>query len=193
MTQNPETLLRRLQARWDVTKERYSHDPAAPPAVVDDVEVVMPSSGSITLVPTSARYPTVELEFEVDSPRRQRCTRLVVEHTDVTPAMLSDLMLPTMVQAAVSHGLRTTSFEILPDRAAAFAYSERRRTRSRMTDAKLREIAQLYRAALAEGVWPAKAIAARFNVTDGTARKYVMRARERGYLTKDTERGRTKA
>jgi hypothetical protein len=68
------------------------------------------------------------------------------------------------------------------DRASA------QRRRNRITDDLLEHVAQIYRAALAERRPPKKAVRAALHVSEATAGRYIMRARERGHLGK-TVRG----
>lgn len=76
-------------------------------------------------------------------------------------------------------------------RAIARTYSEaRRRTRLKVNDEHLAEVAELYRANIDDGPW--LAIRDRYGVAESTAARYVMLARKAGLLP-PTEPGKKKA
>ena len=54
--------------------------------------------------------------------------------------------------------------------------------RNRLTEDLLSEVAAVYRQAIAERRPPKKAVQAAWHVSEATAGRYIMRARQRGYL-----------
>jgi hypothetical protein len=65
--------------------------------------------------------------------------------------------------------------------AARKAYNAaQKRTRAKVTDKRLREVAELYRDNVDDGPW--QAIMDRFGVSESTAGRYVLLARKAGYL-----------
>jgi hypothetical protein len=68
---------------------------------------------------------------------------------------------------------------------ALAAHTERAsmaRRRNRITDDLLNEVARVYRQAIVDRRPPKKAIQQAWHVSEATAGRYIMRARERGYL-----------
>jgi len=65
-----------------------------------------------------------------------------------------------------------------------------RRTRTRLTDSMLKDVARVYRSAWESGEAPTWAVAKHFHKSHSTAARWVGLARERGYLGKaDSTRG----
>jgi hypothetical protein len=65
--------------------------------------------------------------------------------------------------------------------AARKAYNAtQKRTRAKVTDKRLREVAELYRDNVDDGPW--QVIMDRFGVSESTAGRYVLLARKAGYL-----------
>jgi len=78
--------------------------------------------------------------------------------------------------------LRATWEERVVDIDASLDDLERGERRWRITDEHLEEVAAVYRDALAHGFSTAKAIAERWSTTEENARRWVVRARQRGFL-----------
>ncbi|WP_375486903.1 hypothetical protein [uncultured Mycobacterium sp.] len=90
-----------------------------------------------------------------------------------------------------SGGTRMIALGPVDPAAARTAYNAvQKRTRRKITDKKLKEVAALYRDNVDDGPW--QAIMDRFGVSESTAGRYVLLARKAGYLPQ-TEPGKKKA
>lgn len=147
------------------------------------------------------RYPRCELEIRTINGRLE-CVGLVSEQ-GLRGADLRKLPLDTLVRQA--HVAATFGEAVAIDNDGHFRvaspapatmtadeYEQRLTSTSRrrsITDDFLREVATVYRQAIAEGKPPTKAVASRLHGSPATAGRWVMQARERGFLGRAT-RGR---
>jgi hypothetical protein len=144
--------------------------------------------------PSWTDEPAWRIDFEVRD-GHPRCRRVVVEAGDRGPEVrsvhLRTLLIEDLLEGAATnvarqtvvdeHGVTTwvrTGFrdwrDVVKDVRGA------RRGRPRMTDEALSVVADVYRANVNDK--PTKAVAEQFNVADRTARLYVKRARDAGFL-----------
>ena len=82
------------------------------------------------------------------------------------------------------------SRNVSPATARKAYNAAQKRSRTKITDKLLREVAQLYRDNVEEGPW--QAITERYGVSESTAGRYVLLARKAGYLP-PTKSGKKKA
>jgi hypothetical protein len=95
----------------------------------------------------------------------------------VGPGGRPDLYGVYVVDSPASRGLWSEYLKILAARSEPAA-----KRRSRITDDLLDRVARVYRRAIEERRPPKKAVAAAEQVSEATAGRYIMRARERGHL-----------
>jgi hypothetical protein len=189
---------------FSITPHSFPDFPEAWPAVVLG-EFTVPRTFTAT-----GRHQdfTIELEVEVDDRGRPHCRRLAVSATgdgsDVTGDTLRRLPVAKLVgeattEAALSQktprvkdprGVTLDSCTAGPltsnersDFYGRFAQGARRPHRgSPVTDENLRQVADLYRAALERGDPPTKTIGLELHIGRSTAARWVAEARKRGLL-----------
>jgi transposase-like protein len=144
----------------------------------------------------------IEIVLEDDGPQCVAVSRLDYD----APPLTSERRFP--LRAMVNAAVRTAAFELVdvpieqadpkrenprlvPDErghvqvyAPAFGDQERLAAPARRSgsEADLSRVAELYRRAAASGFAPSSVIAEEFGITPATARKWVQRARVRGFL-----------
>lgn len=144
---------------------------------------------------------TVETTIEVDKAGNPHCRSLRIASPqdsdtwgdDVTTGAIRGIALGEIVHqcfAAAIQGQTKTGddlYELRPlsdeERAIAFPKGAlRSKQRKPLTDEELEAIAGAYRAAVARGIDPTKRIAERMDVNRSTARRWVARAVQNGFL-----------
>lgn len=195
---------RERQARLDnLTRTRVrAARGEGPPPESEPFEVVQLLDGSLVPRYFGATFEDrergylVELSVEMDG-RDPTCVALSVEHLDGSPLWHEHLRgLP--LRAWLTRVTKNMAFvpakpgsPVWTPAAAVGAAGKVRealpRRRVRITDATLREVAEVYRANIETGA-PTAAVAARFHRSHSTAGKWVGKARARGFLGPTRER-----
>lgn len=161
-------------------------------------EVAMPTAFYLRC-PGGSDQPSLQLNFEVRD-GRAACTEMRLESKPAGREVLpkdveivrrkmtdwSEVAVTTVMRASEEH-----SPGALDQRQARRAYqSGQKKSRRKVTDEVLAEVAALYRDNIDQGPW--RAIGERFSVSDTTAGRYVLLARKAGHLPQ-TEPGKKKA
>jgi hypothetical protein len=150
-----------------------------------------------TVVGEFADDTEVELAVEVDDEGTASCRKLEVRNAAVTSAVLRGVPIARLL----AHGMTLASFEIGEPRPSGVVTlsvptmnrradfydrhakgARRPRKGSPLTDENLRQVAELYRAALKRGDAPTQTVADGMNVARSTAARWVAKARESGFL-----------
>jgi hypothetical protein len=145
---------------------------------------------------------TISIEVEIDNPGDPRIRRLEVRDTDgagITSAALRKLAIGRLTREAVAAAARPYTpsedgaepvFRIVsadPREAASFYRqytrdARRPRRGSPLTDDDLRQVADIYRAAMSRGDPPTLMVADQLYAARSTAARWVATARKRGFL-----------
>jgi hypothetical protein len=155
-------------------------------------EYVVPNTFYLRL-PSSPAEPSLQLTFAIRD-GASVCVAATLEAKpqgrELLPKDFNSVRrdLTTMSEQAFSCVVRASEQQfpgLVDDAQARRAYqSGRARSRRKVTDELLREVAALYRDNIGSGPW--QAITERFKVSRATAGRYVMLARQAGHLPQTT-------
>lgn len=155
-------------------------------------EYVVPATFYLRF-PNAPGEPSLQLTFAVRD-GKPVCTAATLESKpqgrELLPKDFNDVRrdLTSLSEQAFSGVARVSGVHFpgpVDDAAARRAYrSGRARSRRKVTDELLREVAALYRDNIDSGPW--RAITERFKVSRATAGRYVMLARQAGHLPHTT-------
>jgi hypothetical protein len=176
-----------------------------------DGSIVLPAGYTLTITPDDPTLPLCELDVAAEQ-GRLRCVEVRCRARPDGPAITSDLLrrVPVarylrettdfaarrvVVRRSGSRVLRLLYDPETPDDraalkavAATYPAAAQTRRRARKTDDDWRQVARVYRNALSLGQHPTRAVQEHFHIARPTAARWVMRARERGFLGR-AERG----
>lgn len=148
-----------------VAISRLHHD--APPLTT---ERRFPLRAMVNAAVRAAAFEIVEVPIEQVRSLHQDARLVLHRHSRLAPGRRGNVRLYAPAFGDASHG------------SAGAEWPQSPAPRPPQTDEDWRHVAELYRRAVACGAAPSQAIADEFGVTRATARKWVQRTRERGFL-----------